>query len=179
MKHFLTIFAACGLLGLSASAFGQDAATLQLDNLDPVTGYLVSPQFIVSRPDLLKVDPDPVPELIAIAKDKKKKDFVRERAIQSLSLFRDARTQTAMTEMLQGKPDKYFSILAMSFLEAFGEDAVPTLKPFLADPDPNVRLTVVKGFGLFGGQAGYDLLVERDKAEDNAQILAQIRSYIQ
>lgn len=157
----------------------REAAQGQVDKLDDMIAYLVSPQFIASRSELRRVDQSPVPELIVVATDHKKKPFVRERAIKCLSLFRDQQVKQALSEMLEGKADRYFAHEAMAYLEAFGEDAVDDLSRFLEDSDPEVRLVVVKGFGLFGGQKGFDLLIERDKVEENPKILAEIRSYIQ
>jgi HEAT repeat protein len=158
----------------------REAALSQLDQLEPVVAYLISPQFIASRSELSRVDRTPVPELIVIATDKKKKPFVRERALKCLSLFREKQVQLAFSQLLAEKLEpQLFPFAAMAYLEAFGEEAVPDLKPFLGDANAEVRVTVVKGFGLFGGQAGYDLLVERDKEEENPRVLAEIRSYIQ
>jgi hypothetical protein len=189
MKRLFTVLVLGGMMVAPLVATAKDkeagevsarkAAQSQVDNLDAMIAYLVSPQFIASRSELRRVDTSPVPELIVVATDAKKKPFVRERAIKCLSLFRDQQVKAAFSQMLEGKADRYFSHKAMAYLEAFGEDAVDDLERFLTDSDPQVRLVVVKGFGLFGGQKGFDLLVERDKVEENPQILAQIKNYIQ
>lgn len=150
-----------------------------LDKLDEVTLYLFSPEFIASRSELRRIDADPVPELVKIAKDKRKKPFVRERAIKSMSLFRDGRTRQAFSSMLKGRPDRYFTFVVMAYMEAFGEESVADIKRFLDNKNPEVRMTVVQGFGLFGGQEGYDLLVERNKTESHPRVQTQIQSYVQ
>jgi hypothetical protein len=151
----------------------------EVDNLNSITAYLVGQSFIASRTELRAIDSDPVPELVAIAADRRKKPFVRERAIKCMSLFRDARVKKGFSEMLGGRPDKYFSLVVMAYLEAFGEDAVEDIKPFLTHKKADVRATVVKGFGIFGGQKGYDLLVELEATESNPQVQAAIRGYVQ
>ncbi len=182
---FKHIFPVCAvLLSLlmvvpAAAEMNPESGEMSVDNLNAVTGFLVSDQFLVSRLKLRKLDQDPVPELISIANDAKKKSFVRERAIKCMGLFRDKRVMVSFKDMLQSKPDQYFSVIVMSYLEAFGEDAVKDIKPFLDNKNADVRLTVVKGLGLFGGQSGFELLQEHDKKEANPQIQAEIRTYIQ
>ncbi len=163
--------------GKHTSAIKQAAA--DTDHLDEMIVYMVSSQFIASRAELRRIDRTPVPELIVIANDRRKKPQVRQNAIKCMSLFRDKQVKAAFSEMTDGRADKYFPFIAMAYLEAFGEDAVDDLSPFLNDRKSEVRMTIVKGFGIFGGQKGYDLLVERDKKENNPNVLAQIRNYIQ
>ena len=168
------------LTAASAVAGPDPAAPAdEVDNLNAITAYLVGPTFIASRTELRAVDADPVPELVAIAADRRKKPFVRERAIKCMSLYRDARVQKGFASMLETRPDQYFSLIVMAYLEAFGEDAVEDIKPFLTHKKADVRATVVKGFGIFGGQKGYDLLVELDAAESNPEVQAAIRGYVQ
>ena len=150
-----------------------------LDNLDQIASYLVATNFIASRTELRAIDVDPVPELISIATDRRKKPFVRERAIKCLSLFRDARSRQGFKDLLKSGPDRYFKLVVMAYLEAFGEDAVSDVKPYLTSHKSDVRLTVVQALGTFGGQEGFDLLVEMDKTENNPQVLARIRTYTQ
>lgn len=163
---------------VSAEMNPEGSGEMTLDNLDLITGYLVSDQYLASRLKLRKLDKDPVPELITIAQDTKKKVFVRERAIKSMSLFRDQRVKVAFEKMLKGAPDRYFSITVMSFMEAFGEDGVKDIKEFLAHSDAEVRLTTVRALGLFGGAAGYDLLQQHSKSEGNPQVLSQLQAYL-
>lgn len=163
---------------VSAEMNPEGSGEMTLDNLDLITGYLVSDQYLASRLKLRKLDKDPVPELITIAQDTKKKVFVRERAIKSMSLFRDQRIKVAFEKMLKGAPDRYFSITVMSFMEAFGEDGVKDIKEFLAHSDAEVRLTTVRALGLFGGAAGYELLQQHSKTEGNPQVLSQLQAYL-
>lgn len=151
----------------------------ETDHLDEITVYLVGQTFIASRTELRAIDADPVPELVEIASDRRKKPFVRERAIKCMSLFRDKRVQQGFAGLLDGKPNRYFSYIVMAYLEAFGEDAVDDIKPFLTHKKADVRATVVKGFGIFGGQKGYDLLVELEQTESNPEVQAAIRGYVQ
>ena len=81
--------------------------------------------------------------------------------------------------MLSGNPDRYFGLVVMAYLEAFGEEAVNDVKPFLTHRRASVRATVVKGLGIFGGQEGYDLLIEHEKTESSAEVQAQIRAFVQ
>lgn len=174
------ILALVTLVAASAMADPTPAgAADEVDQLDAVTAYLVGPTFIASRTELRSIDADPVPELVSIASDRKKKPFVRERAIKCMSLFRDARVKKAFSELLDGRVDQYFGFVVMAYLEAFGEDAVDDIKPFLTHKKADVRATVVKGFGIFGGQKGYDLLVELGETESNPDVQAAIRGYVQ
>ncbi len=164
---------------VSAEMNPDPSESMTLDQLDLITGYLVSDQYIASRLKLRQLDQDPVPELITIAMDGKKKSYVRERALQSMSLFQDKRIKDAFLKLLQEKPDRYFALTVMSYLEAFGEDGVKDVEGFLADANPDVRLAVVKGLGLFGGGRGFELLQSLDKTEQNPQVLSELRSYVQ
>jgi hypothetical protein len=177
------VLALMALLGTPALA-GPNPANVpsgeaELDKLDDIAVYLVGPRFIPSRSELRKIDGDPVPELLKIASDRRKKPFVRERAIRCMSLYPDARVRQGFSAMLSEGPNRYFGLVVMAYLEAFGEDVVADVKPFLTHRKSSVRATVVKGLGIFGGQEGYDLLVALEKSEDDAGVQAQIRSYIQ
>ena len=95
-----------------------------------------------------------------------------------MSLFRDKRSKATFQGVLKQKPDRYFSTIVMSYLEAFGEDAVKDIEPHLKSADADVRLTVVKGLGIFGGQPGFEILQAHDKKEQNPQVLGQLRLYV-
>ncbi len=181
MKHiFFTLMMGLSLLlSSTAMAEGVDKQELKNDSLDAVITYLVASDFMVSRSTLNRIDTDPVPELITVATDRRKKSLVRERAIKSLSLYRDARVQRAFRDMVSTQPNKYFNVIVMAYLEAFGEDAVKDIEPLLESKKANVRLTVVQALGIFGGQPGFELLQAKDKTEEDPKVLAKIRSYIQ
>jgi len=52
-------------------------------------------------------------------------------------------------------------------------------KPFLEHKKPEVRAVVAKGFGMFGGQKGYDLLREHNRVESDARVLEAMRPFVQ
>ena len=158
---------------------GSEADVDALDKLDDVTVYLVAPGFLASRSELRRIDADPVPELVSIASDRKKKPFVRERAIKCMSLYHDSRAKAGFASLLTNASDRYVGLVVLAYLEAFGEDAVSDVKPLLAHRKSAVRATVVKGLGTFGGQEGYDLLLERQKDERDPQVQAQILTFVQ
>ena len=64
-------------------------------------------------------------------------------------------------------------------MEAFGEESVKEVSPHLENSKVEVRLTVVHGLGIFGGQLGYDLLQAHEAKERNPKVLSQLRNYIQ
>lgn len=178
MRRFLAA------LGLTTLMLGAGVAAAQdnkaaPDNLEAVQTWLDSTQFMVSRTELMKVDPEPVPELIALAKGKKTPAEVRERAIKSLSLFRGEEVQAAFKDLLKqhGKGKLYMSV-AFAYLEAFGEDAVPDLAPNLQSKDADIRATTARGFGIFGGQSGYDLLKEHRPNETDERVLQAMRPFV-
>lgn len=163
-----------------AEMFPGETPPPSADSLQKLTAFLDSTGFVASRLELKDIDSDPVPELIALATAPRTKPQVRDRAIKCLSMFRDARVQEAFQELLaRNKGDKNLGLIALSYLEAFGEDAVPDLEPLLTHKKPEVRAVVAKGFGLFGGQKGYDLLREHKSAETDATVLQAMSPFVQ
>jgi len=185
-RTHLTHLAAAAVLVLAfaapaqAETFSGETPAASADSLKQLTAFLDSTSFVASRLELRDIDTDPVPELITIATAPRTRAQVRERAIQCLSMFRDARVREAFKGMLDhNKGDKTFGLIALSYLEAFGEDAVDDLKPFLEHKKPEVRAVVAKGFGMFGGQKGYDLLREHNRVESDARVLEAMRPFVQ
>lgn len=163
---------------LDEAAEPHPSSAVTVNRLDEVRAYLASWEFIVSRKELQAVDPDPVPEVIQLATAKRTSPLVKERAIKCMSLYRSAQTKAAFVNLLDQRPDKNFSLIVMAFMEAFGEDAVDDVAPFLTHERPAVRAVVAKAFGIFGGQPGYDMLVEHNVVEKNLEVLTAMERWI-
>ena len=184
-RNLLTTLAVLALsisfaMPASAEMYGGQGEKANADTLAKIEAFLDSSQFIASRQELKELDADPVPELISLAEGRKTSSLVKDRAIKCLSLFRDARVQKSFSKLLKqsrGKGD--FKIIAMSYLEAFGEEAVDDLTPYLTSKKPEVRAAVARGFGMFGGQKGYDLLRDHTRTETDAKVLQAMRPFVQ
>ncbi len=168
------------VLVLSGTSTTASAESTHVDQLGAVQAFLDSPSFILSRTELRHIDPDPVPELIKLATETQPRKEIRVRAIRSLSLYQgDKRSEVAFQSMLRGKKNKaHFPVIINAYLEAFGEDAVPHILPFLTDRDPKVRTTVVKALGVFGGQSGYDALVSVFKQENHPGVRSTLVGFV-
>lgn len=180
--QYLLYITAAALLMVSSAGVAQaqeapaEGAPTQLAE---VQAFLDSSQFMLSRTELMKIDADPVPELTALALGKKTPAEVRERSIKSLSLFRGEPVRAAFQAILkQHGGTKLYPAIAFAYLEAFGEDAVPELTPYLQGKNADVRATTARGFGLFGGQAGYDLLREHQRTETDERVLQAMRPFV-
>lgn len=143
------------------------APSPEIDSLRAVKRYLNSPNFLCDRTDLKKVDEDPIPELIHLAT--KGGGRTKTRALKCLSLYPDPRTLKAFKKLLRRKPDKDFRVLVLAYGEAFGEESVGDLKPFLKDKRKRVRKAVRKSLKLFGGQKGHDVLVDHAFQNDDVE----------
>ena len=170
-------FATPALANNNLPTEGAEEGDVAVDSREAVEAYLGSGMFIVSRSELRKIDADPVPELTAIATDRRAKPLVRERAIKCMSLYRDARVEKTFASLVE-KPSRYLDVSIMAYMEAFGEEAFEDVAPYLEHRKANVRVVAAKALGMFGGQQGYDLLVKQKETEGDPNVLSAMERFV-
>jgi HEAT repeat protein len=181
-----TIVAVLGATFVSAPAFAdflpsEASRHEQVDSLDRVITYLTSDQYIASRLELRKYSADVVSDLISIATAANQSDNLRARAIECLSLYgQDGRVALALSGLLDSLRSNHrlYPDVIIAFATVSGEDSVERLEQLANHPSSQVRMASVIALGLFGGQAGYDLLHELAITEQDENVQARIRRYV-
>lgn len=154
----------------------------QVDSLELVGAYLASEGFILSRLELRKLSPDVVADLAAVLDTKRFGKQARSRALQALALYRDDdRARDAVRDALDRfKPGHALCPTAIiAFGEVFGEDAVERISALGEHRRADVRMAAVVALGRFGGQEGYERLVELSEVEPHEGVRARIEAYVQ
>ncbi len=172
-------------IGSASADYLPEGATQneQVDSLEIVGSYLSSPDFILSRLELRKYSADVVADLVDVVDTRRFGKQARSRALQSLALYayEDARAKDALRAALDTfKPGHPLCPTAViSYAEGFGEEGVFRLAPLGSSSRADVRMAVVVALGRFGGQSGYEKLVEMAETEKHEAVRARLESYIQ
>lgn len=152
----------------------------QVDSLDLMVKYLGEESYVPSRLELRQISPDVVADLADIATGRYNTK-IRNRAIQSLALYRNDQRALETVEVLleKFKPgDDLFPGTIVAFAQMTGEQGVEKYKEYATHSRRDVRMAAVVALGRFGGTAGYEMLKEIAPNEEHPAIKARIESYI-
>ena len=154
----------------------QDAVS----SAELVRAYLRSESFMASRLELRKHSPDVVADLVDLVDDRQLDLDTRARAIKSLSLYQgDERARTKMEGLFERTSQRHrlYPQIIVSYMEQRGEDVAEDVAPLLRSRHKPVRLAAVIALGRFGGQHGYEQLLEAERHEQDTQVLERISRY--
>lgn len=187
MKTWLTILTTTLTLTccFSATAWADylpEGATQRdaVDSAEVLASYISSQDFIASRLELRKYSPDVVGDLVELVSSRRVARDTRARAIKCLALYRQDERATAELERLferTSKRSKLYPQIIVSFMEQRGEDAAERVAPLLSSSNRTLRLAAVIALGRFGGQTGYEQLLEAEQLEQDTQVLERISRY--
>ena len=152
-----------------------------VSSTDMMVKYLEGDGFVLSRLELRNYSPDPVADLVEIAQKNSHSTQVRARAIQSIALYRsDDRATEALGDMMDeaGTSNPLFSAILVSYAQVEGEQGAEKVAEYLDADNADIRMAAVVSLGRFGGQAGFDALLERQKTEEDPRVLDRIGSYV-
>lgn len=186
MRKVVTIIIALVTLVVSAPVYAEylpngETQRDVVPSRDMLVKYLAGEGFVLSRLELREYSPDPVADLMEIANKRSQSKVVRARAIQSLALYRtDERVQKKFDELVENTrtSDPLFSVVLVSYAQVEGEQGAETVAQYLDADNANIRMAAVVSLGRYGGQTGYQALLERKKQEENPRILERISTYV-
>ncbi|QDG52614.1 hypothetical protein FIV42_18285 [Persicimonas caeni] len=187
MRKVVTILIALVAFVASTPAFAEylpngETQRDVVPSSDMLTKYLAGNGFVLSRLELREYSADPVEDLVEIATTSSEVQVVRSRAIQCLALYRsDDRARQAISDLMgqTRTKDPLFSVVLVSYAQVEGEQGAEKVAEYLDVKDADIRMAAVVSLGRFGGYAGYEALLERQKEEENARVLERISSYVQ
>jgi len=147
--------------------------------VDSLGEYIGSDDFIASRLELRMYSGDVVGDLIEIIDDRSWGVSVRAKAIKCLALYTDAEAVEKMGELFSSmnKRSKLYPQVVVSFMEQRGEDVAGQVTPLLKNKKVNVRAAAVIALGRYGGNTGYEGLLEAKQTEQDTQVLERISHY--
>lgn len=166
MKTLLTVLmTACMMFGAVSAASAADINTRSVDHETVMTmgkALKLSNGVVPTPAELAVVCDDPALALMAVVDNNKIRDGIRRFALQALTQFdEDERVFSYFENRLNSVNDKdTWKLMLLTFAQTFGERAVDSLAPLLTSSRNEKQLVAIEALGMFGGQAGYDLLKE-------------------
>jgi hypothetical protein len=142
-----------------------------------LSGY----EFFPKREELEAVTPHAQQVLVAIAEDQGALPSLRLRAIDALGFFPQGEPAALYFEQVlhRGQGEDVFLRHAMTAsLQAFGQQALPWVQPYLEHADLQMRLSAVHAVGRFGGVEGVQILRARQVVERDAFVKKQLGKFV-
>lgn len=156
-----------------------EAGVEEMVGVDALGEYIDSDDFIASRLELRMYSSDVVGDLIEIIDDRSWGVSARAKAIKCLALYTDTEAVGKMDALFRSmnKRSKLYPQVVVSFMEQRGEDVAGQVTPLLKDKKVNVRAAAVIALGRYGGNTGYEGLLEAKQTEQDTQVLERISHY--
>ncbi len=160
----------------------EKTAAEAVDGFDLMLEYMKEKTFTPSRIEFSKMSADPVADLIKIATKSRYSAALRGRAIQSLALYQsDDRAEATIDKLYKttrpGK--KLFPAIVVAYAQFHMDDVAEEIAELAQHRRKDVRLAAIIALGRFGGQAGYDALLQLAETEKDSQLKARIQDYVQ
>jgi HEAT repeats len=132
---------------------------------------LTGPGFIPDAAALKALGSGTLEALASIAGDEEAPPELRARALTALSFLGDPRAGAELVQALQASKSPLLVRTALFGLgRASGNAALPQIIPFLADPNPNLRLAAAETLGHLGGPAARRALQPRLASETDPAV---------
>lgn len=162
MSRTFCALALAALIPLSAQAG---------EHRDAVIDLLNAVEQPATRADLDAIGEGMAAELLEIANDEAVPTSRRGRAISALAFYPTEEVQLFLREKAE-KADKsiYRRKAVLALGEAFGEQAVEWVAPYLGDKDEQLRMATARALGNIGTEPARVALTEQRKQEKDAAV---------
>lgn len=160
---------------------GDRTQAEQVDGFEMMFAYLSTETFIPSRIEFRRLSADPVADLIRMAERRSYQDVLRARAIQSLALYNDEpRAISAIDSLMEStRPgQRLYPAVIVAWGGIHGEAAAERLSELARHSRADVRMAAVVALGRFGGQSGYETLIQLADTEEDATVLGRIQGFV-
>lgn len=129
-------------------------SSLDAEKLETFRTLLSGYEYYPSQADLLAVDADPVPYLLALTYAEDELTIHRHRALGALAYFPGDNTRAHLLYLLQSEatPEMTRHHVMGALARGFGDTALSALEPYLGSDDLQLRLTAVSSIASISSE---------------------------
>ncbi len=135
-------------------------ASLDGEKLDTFRTLLSGYEYYPSRDDLLRVDANPVPYLLALTYSEDELTIHRHRALGGLAYFPNESIRSHLLYLLSSDATHEMTRhhVMGALATGFGDSALSVLEPYLTSEDLQLRLTAVSSIASISSEASISVL---------------------
>jgi HEAT repeat protein len=161
------------LVALFAATTAPLVATAQAPSKEQVRAMLSGVDTAPSAETWRRLGPDTLLTLVALYDDPSTPFFVRMRAVSAAAHYPTPATKTFL-EAVARAPGQRDLIVRRAIGEAFGPDALASVRPYLAHPEPSVREGAARTIAAMGTPAARAALEARANVETDPTVRAAL-----
>lgn len=151
-------------------------ATAQVPSKEQVRAMLSGVDTAPSAETWRRLGPDTLLTLVALYDDPSTPFFVRMRAVSAAAHYPTPATKTFLEAVARapGQRDLIVRRAIVALGQAFGADALASVRPYLAHPEPSVREGAVRTIAAMGTPAARAALEARANVETDPTVRAAL-----
>jgi len=164
------------VVALFAALTAPNVATAQAPSKEQVRALLSGVDTAPSAEAWRRLGPDTLLTLVALYDDPSTPFFVRMRAVSAAAHYPTPATKTFLEAVARapGQRDLIVRRALVALGEAFGPDALSSVRPYLAHPEPSVREGAARTIAAMGTPAARAALEARANVETDPTVRAAL-----